>query len=186
MPVGTTDFTLFQTESAVSESLSSNFQAEAEYSAPQSGSMPLYFRVCDPDQPGPYSFLATAQHALSTALAPITYAYPNSAISGGAHLADGTAAPDGLIFNLIAKWHVGDQLLRATSTAAVVGGSLAFQLALPRETAGKVVRLSISRATDPSYQATRSSPVNVRIVGAPKRRHRHRHHHHRHHHHHHR
>jgi hypothetical protein len=188
MPIGTTDFTLFQTEPAVSESLSSNNQSEAQYTAPQSGIMPLYFRVCDPDTPGPYSFVATDQHALATALVPMTYAYPNSVVDGSAHLADGSPAPDGLAFNLVAKWHLGDQLLRATSTATTAGGGLAFQLALPEETFGKVVRLAISRAADPSYQATRSTPVNVKIVGSPKprrrhhRRHHHRRHHHRHHH----
>ncbi|HEY4778860.1 MAG TPA: hypothetical protein VIH47_04630, partial [Solirubrobacterales bacterium] len=46
MPVGTTDFTLFQTEPVVHQEESSNHKNQATYTAPVSGSMPLYFRSC--------------------------------------------------------------------------------------------------------------------------------------------
>lgn len=180
MPVGTTDYTLFQTDPALYQDLSSNGKNQAQYTAPVSGTMLLYFRVCKyyEEEPGPYSFVAAVQHALSAALNLITNIYTTSTIGGTASLADGTPAPDGLVFNLIAKWHRGDELLSAATSAAATSGSLSFQLALPAETAGKTVRLAISRAADSSYQAAKSAPVNVKVAGPPTPP-PHRHHHHR-------
>jgi hypothetical protein len=170
-PVGTTDFTLFQTSDAADQDLASNGKAQLKYRAPVSGLMPLYFLNCghSTSDAGPYSFTATAQHALLTALAPISNVYKNSTIAGSASLADGTPAPDGLIFHLVAKWHSGGDLLRVATSAATAGGGLVFQLALPGETVGKTVRLSVSRSEDPAYQPTRSTPVNVRVARSTPR-----------------
>jgi hypothetical protein len=88
MPVGTTDFTVFQTNPALTESLSSNGKSQVQYSVPQAGAMPLYFRVCSfyESSPGPYAFTVTAQHAVSVSLNPATYIYPTTTITGSAHL----------------------------------------------------------------------------------------------------
>jgi hypothetical protein len=177
-PVGTTDFTYLTTDPAYYQDLSSNGKAEAQYSAPLSGSMPLTFRVCEyyEEEPGPYDFVAVDQHALSAALTPTSNIYRHSALGGTASLMDGTPAPDGLVFHLVAKWHSGGQLLRWATAATSAGGGLGFQLALPAETNGKTVRLSVSRGEDASYLAATSSPLLVHVAG----RHRHhRHHHHR-------
>jgi hypothetical protein len=166
MPVGTTDFTLFQTDSAYDQFLASNNRAQAQYTAPQTGAMPLYFRVCDlyGSKTGPYAFTATVRHALFAALTPISNIYKQSAIAGSATLADGTPAPDGLVFHLVAKWHSGRDVLRVATSTSSSGGSLVFQLGLPAETGGKVVRLTVTRGEDGAYQAARSAPVNVHVA----------------------
>ena len=144
--------------------------------------------------PGPYDFIATVQHGLATALNPVTTILPTSVVTGGANLIDGGPIPEGLIFNLVAKWHQKGELFTATYSAATVGGTLSFQLALPPETAGKTVQLSITRPEDPGYLAVKSVPANVKVAPAPtkakpkkkkrRRRHKHRHKHHKHKHHH--
>jgi hypothetical protein len=180
MPVGTTDYTLFQTDPALYQDLSSNGKNQAQYTAPATGVMPLFFRVCtySGEEPGPYAFIATVQHQLLTALTPIATIKRTSVITGATSLADGTPAPDGLLFHLVAKWHSGGQLVRAATSATTVSGALSFNLALPPAAAGKTVRLSISRAEDASYQATKSASINVGVTGAHRR---HRHHRRRHH-----
>jgi hypothetical protein len=188
-PVGTTDYTYFQTDSILFQELSANGKNQAQFSASVSGEMPLVFQHCFSEpEPGPYDFTAVDKHGLAAGLTPTTYIYPTSAISGTAHLVDGSAAPDGMVFNLVAKWHSNGQLLRWATSASSAAGGLAFQLALPQETTGKKVRLAISRAEDGAFLAVRSAPINVQVVGAPAkhRRHHHRRHRHRHHHHHHR
>jgi hypothetical protein len=203
--VGTTDFNIHTAPFPQQFHIGSNDKEESVIEAPVAGTMPLRFYsvteegFCifdtsgDDYTPGPYDFVANVQHALATALTPATWIYPNTVITGAASLIDGSPLPDGVVFNLVAKWHSSGNLLKASYSAATAGGSLAFQLALPEETVGKVVRLAISRPEDTSYQAAKSAPINVRVapIAAPAphrhhRRHRHHRHHHHHHHHHHR
>jgi hypothetical protein len=189
--VGTTDYTVFNYETiATEQELNGNGKNQLQYTASVSGAMPLEFSICsyggENESPGPYSFIAADQHALLAALMPVPIITQTSVLSGTVSLADGTPAPDGLLFHLVAKWHSGGQLVRAATSATTAAGALSFQLALPAETAGKTVRLSVSRAEDSSYLASRSTPLNVVVTGSPKRRRHHHHRHHRHRHHHHR
>ena len=145
-PLGTTDFTLFSVDPALSQELSSNGKAQAQYTVPQSGTMPLYFRVCSgAAQPGPYNFIATAQHGLAVSLTPPpSTIQTNSVLTGTARLASGAAVPDGLVFTLSAVGQFGT----ATYTAASSGGALSFPLALPATAAGQSVAMTISRPAD--------------------------------------
>jgi hypothetical protein len=184
MPVGTTDFTFHQTNWVTYQNLSSNNKNQLRYRAPVTGIMPLVFSYCEygsENPAGPYTFIASVRHVVFATLTPIANIYKSSTITGSTTLADGTPAPDGMVFNLVAKWHSGREVLRATTSATTAGGGLTFQLNLPPETVGKVVRLSITRGEDGAYQATRSTPVNVKV--ARKASHRHRHHRHKKHHH---
>lgn len=192
-PVGTTDYNMAHSDNLTEQALAGNNKNSFQFTAPQTGTMPLWFRSCEDigATPGPYAFTAADQHALATALTPATYIYPNSAIGGTVSLADGSPTPDGMVFNLIAKWHSQGDLKQVAASAATAGGSLSFPLALPAESAGKKVRLVIARPADPSYLATKSSPLIVTVAGPPKpevapvpahhRRHKHRHHRHFHH-----
>ena len=184
MPAGTTDFTFHQTSMVAEQGLTSNNKTQLRSRAPVTGVMPLAFTYCEysSEEPaGPYTFIAAVRHAVFATLTPITNIYKSSTITGSASLADGTPAPDGMIFNLVAKWHSGREVLRAATSATTAGGGLTFQLTLPPETAGKAVRLTITRGEDGAYQATRSTPVNVKVARKSPRRHRH--HRHKHHHH---
>lgn len=184
MPVGTTDFTFHQTNAVAEQNLSTNNKNQLRYRAPVTGIVPLVFVYCEyssEDPAGPYTFIASVRHAVFATLAPITNIYKRSTITGSASLVDGTPAPDGMVFNLVAKWHSGREVLRAATSATTVGGNLAFQLVLPPETAGKAVRLAITRGEDGAYQATRSAPANVKVAWKSPRRHRH-HRHKKHHH----
>lgn len=195
--VGTTDFNIHTAPFPQMFHIGSNDKEESIIEAPVAGSMPLRLYSFDEEgfcvfegggddyKPGLYDFIATVQHALAAALTPVTAVYVNSVVTGGASFVDGTPVPDGTVFHLVAKWHNGRELARAAFSAASTGGVLSFQLSLPPETVGKTVRLAISRAEDISYQAAKSVPVNVKVVGAPPRHHHHRRHRHRHHHHHH-
>lgn len=171
LPTGTTDFTLVDTSSVADEEVSTNGKAHLTYTAPTSAVMPLDFSVCEQDgPPGPYAFTASVRHALFAALVPTVNVYRQSAIGGSATLADGTPAPDGTVFNLVAKWHVGREVLRSVTSATTAGGGLAFQLNLPPETVGKKVRLAITRGEDGSYQAAKSAPVNVQVAAGGQRK----------------
>jgi hypothetical protein len=196
MPVGTTDFTQFETEPALSEELSPNNQAQATYTVPVSGTMPLYFRSCG--APGPYSFTAMFQHGLVVGLPAHESILTNSVINGTAALSTGGPVPDGTSFTLTATWSNGS----ATYTATSVGGGLSFTLALPEATQGQSVTLALSRAADSTYAAPATATIQsyvakptvapAPVAPAPvkhhkrhqqHRRHHHHHHHHRRHHH---
>jgi hypothetical protein len=191
--VGTTDFNIHTAPNPQQFHIGSNDKEESIIKAPIAGNMPLRFYsfneegFCifegsgDDYAPGPYDFTATVQHALAAALTPITSIYTNSIVTGTASFADGTPVPDGVIFNLVAKWHTAS----AAYSAATTGGRLSFSLALPPETVGKTVRIVITRAEDTSYQAVKSVPLKVKVANAPSVHHHHRHHHHHHHRHHH-
>jgi hypothetical protein len=203
--VGTTDFSIHDAPNPQQFDAGSNAKQESFIKAPATGVMPLRFYSEDEEgfcilfhssqvAPGPYDFVATVQHALATALAPLppTGIYPNSVLAGSASLVDGSPLPDGLVFNLVVKWH-SSATKKSTSlaySAATAAGGLAFPLALPAETQGKSVRIVITRPADATYLAVKSVPLKVPVaflpVSHPKkhhhRRHRHRHKHkHRHH-----
>lgn len=172
--VGTTDFNIHDAPDPQQFRIGSKGKAEAIVKASVAGIMPLRFfsvegGLCEifggPDEyaPGPYDFTATVQHALAAALTPIASIYTNSTLAGTASLADGTALPDGVIFSLVAKWPTAS----AAYSAATVGGTLAFPLALPPETAGKTIRIVITRAEDTSYQAVKSVPLKVKVANPP-------------------
>jgi hypothetical protein len=153
---GTTDYTVFDSGGPVLfEELTSNDKAQAQYAAPVSGTMPLYFRVCEePDaEPGPYSFTATDQHGLSLALTLPPAIQTNSVISASAKLVSGAPVPDGMAFTLSVVGPESTTTYNATSSS----GALNFQLALPASTAGKSVTMTVTRAADAEYQAAKSS-----------------------------
>ena len=163
MPVGTTDYTLFQTDPVVDQSLSSNGKNQAQYAAPVAGSMPLYFQVCASDSeevPGPYDFTVTAQHALVVGLTPRLHIRTNSVLYGTATLASGLPAPDGLVFTLTATWPAGSASYSATS----VGGGLAVPLALPESAEGEAVTFAVTRAADVQYQAAKSAELSIKVA----------------------
>jgi hypothetical protein len=161
MPPGTTDYTLFQSEPAVSQELSSNLKNQAQYSVPLSGLMPLYFRVCsDYGTPGPYSFTVTAQHGLSVNLPPRPNIRTNSIITGSAGLVSGAPIPNGTAFTLTASWSNGSAGYSAVSTA----GSLTFPLALPEEIEGQTITLALSRAADSQYLAPKAAEIQTHVA----------------------
>jgi hypothetical protein len=163
LPVGTTDFTLFQVNPVISQEESSNGKNQATYSAPVSGSMPLYFRVCgySGDQPGPYSFLVTDQHAIVTTIRPYTHLKTTATVYASAALAGGTPVPDGTSFTLNVSWADNHVVQYAASTIA---GGLAFPLALPEEAEGEDVTLAITRPADGTFQAVESAGVTAKVA----------------------
>jgi hypothetical protein len=176
LPVGTTDFNFFQTEVVADQSLPGNGKSELKYKAPQSGVMPLDFRVCEAT-PGPYDFIATDQHALVVSLNSRGYIIPTNTLTAQTNLADGSPAPDGLEFWLNAYWRRhGFAQYRAVSS----GGSLRFPLALPRSTEHHTVTFVVVRPAGARYQAANSARLRVHVnPPAPTHHgHRHRHHHH--------
>jgi len=190
MPVGTTDFTLSQTRSALWQEPASNGKNQAQYTVPQSGVMPLFLTICRgyTPGPGPYSFTVTAQHALALRLTSAPAVLPNSTIYGNASLISGAPVPDGLVFTLTATWSGGS----ASYNASSIGGGLSFPLALPESAEGKTVALVLSRAADAEYLEVKTGTLKVKVAGprvaiptTHRRRHhrRHRHHHRRHRHH---
>lgn len=193
--VGTTDFNIHDAPSPQQFDTGSNSKQESFVKAPVSGVMPLRFYSENEEgfcilfhssqvPPGPYDFVATVQHALAAALTPLppTGIYPNSVLTGTASLIDGSPLPDGLVFNLVVKWHSSatKKPTYQASSAATVAGTLTFPLALPKETEGKTVRVVVTRPADATYQAVRSVPLKVPVAHLPtthpKKEHRHRKH----------
>lgn len=163
-PVGTTDFTFLNIENAEEDYPNSNNKSELTYTAPLSGLMPLYFKSCYGLQDaGPYAFTANVKHAIFTSLTPRTNIRPTATLTGSATLAGGTPVPDGLTFTLTASWP-GRGL--AQFTAASVGGSLSFPVALPPEAERQTVKFEISRPADTSLLATKSSAIEVHVARA--------------------
>jgi hypothetical protein len=171
LPMGTTDFTMFQVTPAAEQALAGNGKNQLTYTSPQSGVLPMYFRVCS-DTPGPYDFMATDQHALVTALTKRVRIRRTAKLVGTANLVDGTPVPDGLAFTLTAKWP-RHGLAQFTGTAQA--GSLVFQISLPPTAQGKTVTFAISRVADAQYLEAKSSSQKVQVARRHNRRHRHRH-----------
>jgi hypothetical protein len=163
MPVGTTDYTLFQTNPVISQELSSNNKNQAVYTAPQAGLMPLYFRVCTYSEnvAGPYDFTVTDQHALVVGLQPYLHIKSTTVLSGSVHLADGSPIPDGLAFTLTATWPGNGT---ATYSASTVGNNLSFPLALPASAQGQIVTFTVTRPADLQYQAAKSAELKVKVA----------------------
>lgn len=196
--VGTNDFSIHDAPSPQQFSTGSNAKQESFIKAPTTGAMPLRFYSENEEgfcilfhsskvAPGPYDFVATVQHALATALTPLppTGIYPNSVLTGSASLVDGSPLPDGLVFNLVAKWNssVTRKPTSLAYSAATVAGGLSFALALPKETQGKSVRIVITRPADANYLAIKSVPLRVPVAFLPashRKKHHHRHHKHKH------
>lgn len=169
LPMGTTDFTMFQVTPVAEQALAGNGKNQLKYTAPQSGVLPMYFRVCS-DTPGPYDFLATNQHALVAALAKRLRIRRTARIVGTARLVDGTPVPDGLAFTLTAKWP-GRGLAQFTATTQA--GSLTFPVSLPPSTQGKNVIFTIGRPADAQYLEAKSASMKAKVARRHHRRHRH-------------
>ena len=179
MPIGTTDFTFLKIEPAASQSLSSNGKNQLQYTAPQTGGLPLYFQACGFENVGgPYDFMATDQHALVVRLQQYPHIKSTTTLWGTASLANGTPVPDGLVFTLTASWGTrGQAQYQATSSS----GALGFPLHLPTSAQGRFVTFAITRTADTQYQEAKSTGMKVKVALPRKRvRHHHRHHHHRH------
>jgi hypothetical protein len=177
LPVGTTDFNVFQTEVVASQSLPGNGKNELKYTASQNGAMPLDFRVCEAT-PGPYDFIATDQHALVVSLNSRAYIIPTNTLTAHAYLADGSPVPNDLEFWLNAYWRRhGFAQYRAVSS----GGSVRFPLALPRSTEHHAVTFVVVRPAGARYQAVTSARLRVHVnpPAFTHHGHGHRHHHHR-------
>lgn len=98
----------------------------------------------------PYDFTVEApRHFLGLAITPKKKVHANGAIWAAATLADGSPVPDGLVFDLKVEWEGGGV---ATSTAASVGGRLAFPLSLPESAWRKRGSFLVSRGEDATYQ----------------------------------
>jgi len=113
----------------------------------------------------PYDFtVEPILHYLGVALAPREKVPANGTLRASATLADGSPAPDGLSFDLAAKWNDGGT---ASYSAVSSGGSIAFPLALPETAIGKRVTFVASHFADSQYEGA-SSPRLVLTVKPPK------------------
>jgi hypothetical protein len=160
-PVGTTDFTVLDTDYADIDGLDANNKSQLRYLAPLSGLMPLYFEsCCSFNATGPYSFVASVKHAIFTSLTPRAGIRPMATLTGTAVMADGTPVPDGLTFILSAHWS-SRGLAQFSGTSS--GGTLSFPVALPPEAERRKVKFDISRGTDESLLATKSTSMEVYV-----------------------
>jgi hypothetical protein len=118
---------------------------------------------CGPPLSGPYRFVVEAvQHALGISFVAMpSKLRANGVVRAAADLASGAPVPDGLRFTLSASWQRGS----ARTTALSTGGTLAFQLRLPRSARGQVVSLLVSRPADQQYQAGKSPVRRVVVRG---------------------
>jgi hypothetical protein len=167
LPMGTTDFTLFQVTPVAEQSLAGNGKNELQYTSPESGALTMYFRVCS-GTPGPYDFLASDQHAVVVGLNRRLHIRRVAKIGGTASLADGTPVPDGLPFTLTAKW--GHRSAKFTTTS--LAGSLVFNIALPPNAQGKLATFAIGRPADTQFQEAKSASLKVRVIQPRHRHHR--------------
>ena len=110
----------------------------------------------------PYDFSVEApRHYLGVAFTPVSKVATNGSLHANVTRADGSPGPDGLTFTLTATWSGGGI---ATYTAASVGGSLTYGLALPESAAGKTVNFAISRPADSTYQAAETSKLSLSVT----------------------
>jgi hypothetical protein len=112
----------------------------------------------------PYDFTVEApRHYLGIAFSPVKEVSASGSLTANVTTADGSAAPDGLAFNLAGTWSGGGV---ASYTATTSGGKLTFTLALPETAAGKTVNFAASRPADAQYQAVTSAKLSVEVAKA--------------------
>lgn len=124
----------------------------------------LEFHSCCGLSEAPYNFVVESiQHAIGVNLTPVTSVAADGSLDGSAGLANGTPVPNGLSFTLSAAWQHGQAQYGAISSS----GKLAFQLALPAETAGKPVTFTITRPADAQYQEAKSASQKITVQAPP-------------------
>lgn len=110
----------------------------------------------------PYDFTVSSPlHYLSAAISPTEHVRVNGTISASVTKADGSPAPDGLIFTLnVSKDGEGI----ASYTATTGGGGLTFRLALPETLVKENAEFIVSRAADGTYQGVESAKLDAQLA----------------------
>ncbi len=109
---------------------------------------------------GPYDFVVEAiRHRIGVATTRRSRIARRTKVAASANLTNGSAVPDGLVFDLTAKRGRRSRSFSATS----IGGRLTFNIALPNSWRKRIVKLSVSRPEDDQYLATRSVSQRVRV-----------------------
>lgn len=164
-PVGTTDANMAYSDNLVEQALVGNKNSFA-FTAPATGTIPMWFRSCEDSGavPGAYFFTATDQHAVVVQLQARRYIRRRAVVRAAAEMANGAPVPNGLRFFLTAHWGFGG---RKQVTAVSSGGRLRFPITFPRRTIGRHVSLRVSRPDDPQFLHARSPRLSV-VVAQPR------------------
>jgi hypothetical protein len=136
-PIGTTDFNV-HTAQPVAEQLWPPDQNELQFSAGQTGNMPLLFQgdvhnCVDGGQPGPYDFTAYVAHALRLAVPAIGTLPLRGIVSVGVHSPDGALISDPSL-SVALQVEIGKQWTTVGS-AAPDTGTAAISYTMPLSTA---------------------------------------------------
>jgi hypothetical protein len=112
----------------------------------------------------PYDFSVEApRHYLSVSIGAVQKVAANGVLHATATLATGAPAPDGLGFTLSGNWSGGT----FTTSAASVGGQIAFPLALPETAYKHSVSFVATSAATAEWQAATSPTLTVEVTKPP-------------------
>lgn len=160
LPVGTTDFTLSQSKVAAEQTLATNGKNELKYTAPQSGSLPMDFKLCTVT-PGPYDFTAYVVHTVRVFIARRAKLPVRGTLTISVRTLDGGAVSDpGLGVTLQVRshgrWHT-------VGSAAVSNGVASVPYRLARSLRKQRIGLR-AIAQGARYQVATSAVVSTKVV----------------------
>ena len=159
-PVGTTDFTVQDTESAAYDENGSNGKSHLVLTAGKSGTMPVVFHApCYDDDAGPYSFTAYVQHALAISVAPMDRLRRNGTVTVGVRDPEGNPINSGVSAAIEVR-HEG--AWSTVGAAPVQSGNAIVTVSIPRSFVGQRKRLR-AFAGGPGYLTERSATQKVEI-----------------------
>ena len=139
-PVGTDDFNITNTSTAVETIMNSNGHAELTYTAPSTGDYPLrYYSKDSFSQPGAYDFWAYVKHGVRLDFHVAALAHSGT-VAIEARYPDGAVIPSGLGVTAYGYW---SGRWHKIGSAAVRNGQIALHYRIPKTVGGKM-KLSVN------------------------------------------
>jgi hypothetical protein len=160
VPVGTTDFTLNKNKPVAEQQLENNGKNELKYRAPQSGSLPMDFKLCKV-APGPYDFTVYVSHTVRLFLDRRAKLPTRGTVAVSVRTLDGSPISDSALevklqVELHGHWHT-------VGSSQVSSGVANVPYRLARKQRHRRVDLR-AMAQGPSYQVAVSAVIATGVV----------------------
>ena len=168
VPIGTTDFSLFDVTPVVSQNVNANYTNEATYTVPQDGVLPFEFKSdtgCG-NQPAPYYFTASVLHGVVLSLPTLTKLSQAGTITVGVHNPDGAPINDASLTVTFEIEGANQDSYTAVGTAPASNGSATIAYTIPVALAGHGATIAAT-SSGAAYVAGPSPTESVEVQHPP-------------------